>query len=121
MRVRVTSTIGDLADDMAAIPVQFARKAPGVVLKNTKAGNRIAQRIAREKAGPHGAAYYKRLTAELTGPLTGEYGPEGDPKTEFVGVGFRHGPGNHDLAQSADIQGPRFAKDVADLADGLFW
>lgn len=120
MRVRVIHGIDDLASDMAAIPVRFGQKAPGVVKRNTIAGNKIAQRLAKAKAGPHGKAYYKRLTAEMIDPLTGEYGPTGSPKIEFVGVGFRSGE-NLDLPNSADQIGPKLAKDVADLADGLFW
>lgn len=120
MRVRVQHGIDDLASDLAAIPVKFAKKAPGVVARNAREGNKIAQRLARSKAGPHGKNYYKRLTSEMTGPLTAEYGPEGDPKTEFVGVGFRSGE-NLDLPNSADLIGPKFAADVLDTADGLFW
>lgn len=118
--VRVTHGIDDLASDMAAIPVAFARKAPGVVLRNAREGNKIAQRLAKSKAGPHGKNYYKRLSAERTGPLSAEYGPTGDPKTEFVGVGFRSGE-NLDLPNSADLIAPKFANDVLDTADGLFW
>lgn len=120
MRVRVIHGIDDLASDMRAIPVKFARKAPGVVRRNAREGNKIAQRLAKSKAGPHGKNYWKRLSAEMTGPLSAEYGPEGDPKTEFVGVGFRSGV-NLDLPNSADIIGPKFADDVLDTADGLFW
>lgn len=118
--IRVTHSIGDLAADAAAIPVKFARKAPGVVLRNAREGNKIAQRLSRQKAGPHGKNFYKRMSAERTGPLTAEYGPEGSPKTEFVGVGFRSGE-NLDLPNSADQIGPKFASDVLDAADGLFW
>lgn len=117
--IRVVHDIGDLADDIAAIPVEFAARAGSIVRRHVNEGNKIAQGIAKGKSGPHGSAYYKRLTAEMTGPLAGEYGPHdgGLP----VGAGWRHGPGNHDLAQSADIIGPRFADTVIDVADGLFW
>lgn len=119
MRVVVINDLSDLADDMRAIPVEFAARAGSIVRRHVNEGNKIAQRIAREKSGPHGANYYKRLSGEMTGPLTGEYGPHdgGTP----VGAGWRHAPGNHDLAQSADLIGPRFADTVIDVADGLFW
>ena len=120
MRVTVHDGIGDLADDIAAIPVKFTTEAPRVVLRWANYGNRQAQRFARAKAGPHGKDYYKRLSAEMTGPLSAEYGPTGVPKSNFIGVGFRHGV-NLDLPNSADLMGPRFAKAVSDLADGLFW
>ena len=120
MRVVVINDLSDLAGDMAAIPVEFNARAGSVVRRYANEGNREAKRIAQAKAGPHGKAYYKRLTAELTGPLTAEYGPEGEPKTNFVGVGFRHGR-NTDLPQSADLIAPRFADGVLTMADGLFW
>lgn len=121
MRVKVTHHIDDLADDLIAIPGRFAREAPSIVERNAKEGNRLARNFAREKAGPHGKDYYKRLSAEMTGPLTAEYGPAGIPKSDFVGVGFRNGAVNMDLPNSADLIGPKFAKDVGDLVDGLFW
>lgn len=119
IRVRDNNT-GDLADDLAGI----AARAPGdmsvVVRKNINAGNVIARRFARAKAGIHGKNYYKRLSAEMTGLLRGEYGPTGIPKSDFVGVGFRHGV-NLDLPNSADIIAPKFARDVSHLADRWFW
>jgi hypothetical protein len=116
----VTNTLDDLAADIGAIPVRAQAALPRVVHKNLTKGNRIAQRLAREKAGPHGKNYWKRLSAEMTGPLSGEYGPEGEPKSDFIGVGFRHGV-NLDLPNSADQIAPKFAGDVLDAADGLFW
>ena len=103
MRVIVHNDLSDLAGDMAAIPSKFRAKAPGVVRKNVSAGNKIAQGIAKAKSGPHGKAYWKRLTWESAG-LQGEYGPHdgGTP----VGGGWRHSAGNHDLAQSADLIAP---------------
>ena len=121
MRVRAEHSLGDLVRDLAAVKPKFDAQAPAVVERNAKKGNQIARRIAREKAGPHGAAYFKRLSAEMTGKLTAEYGPEGFPKSEFVGVGFRHGAVNMDLPNSADLIGPEFADSVGDMAEGLFW
>ena len=121
MRIRVTHSIGDLAADMAEIPGKFAARAPQVVEWNAQRGNTIARRFARERAGIHGANYFKRLSFEMRGPLSAEYGPEGDPKTDFVGVGFRHSAPNLDLPNSADLIGPDFAEDVLDMADRLFW
>jgi hypothetical protein len=119
MRVHVEHTLGDLVRDLAAIKPKFDTQAPAVVERNAKKGNSIAQRIARERSGRHGSNYYKRLSAEVTGPLTAEYGPHdgGTP----VGAGFRHGGVNMDLPNSADIIGPEFADQVGDLAERLFW
>lgn len=109
MRVKVRHHIDRLADDYAAIPGEFDRKAPAAVSGAGRLGLELAKALAREKAGPHGAAYYKRLGMDKTGPLEVEYGPDGVPKTDFVGVGFRHGR-NTDLPKSAD-------KAAADLAE----
>lgn len=121
MRVRVLHDIDDLASDLAAIPSQFSRKAPKIVAKNARAGNKIAQRLSRQRGGPHGKSFFKRLSAEAIGPLSWEYGPEGTPKTEFVGVGYRNGGPNLDLPDSADLIRVKFGDDVAELVDGLFW
>lgn len=120
MRVRVIHGIDDLASDIASI----GARAPGVMKasgnRSAKYGLATAKRLAREKAGIHGIHYWKRITLEARGPLSWEYGPEGIPKTNFVGVGFRHGV-NTDLPQSADVMGPKAAKDVLDAVDGMFW
>lgn len=120
MRIVVHGDIEGLAVDLTAIAIEAKADMASTVHRNAEAGARYAQGIARSKAGPHGKNYYKRIGAEMTGPLTAEYGPEGDPKTNFVGVGFRHGR-NTDLEQSADIIGPRFARDVERLGDRWFW
>lgn len=121
MRIRVEHSIGDLAADAAKIPVRAKRGMVDVVRTNVRQGNTLARRFAREKAGPHGKNYYKRITSEMTGPLEGEYGPTGDVAGKAVGAGWRNGPPNTDLARSADVQGPQLAKDAGDVLDGLFW
>lgn len=120
MRVHVYHDIDDLASDLAAIPVKFAAEAPGVVAKSARKGNKLARQFAKEGAGSHGTNYYKRVTPEARGALEWEYGPEGIPKSDFVGVGFRHGR-NTDLPRSADAIGPDFQDSVGDLVDRLFW
>ena len=120
IRVNVRHTIGDLASDLAKIPPKAATGLAKAVRENAKEGNRIAVRFARERSGPHGKLYYKRLSAEMLGPYSWEYGPEGSPKTEFVGAGFRSGV-NLDLPNSADLIGPKLADDVGDVVDSLFW
>lgn len=121
MSVRVTHTIGDLQRDCAAVPVKAAPRMVKVVRKNVEQGNKVAQGVAKRKAGPHGTAYWKRLSAEMTGPLSGEYGPHGDVVGNAVGAGWRNGPPNTDLAKSADLQGPKFAHDAGSIFRGLFW
>ncbi len=120
MQVHVTSTIGDLADDLRAAEFIGKKELPKVVRKNLREGVAQAKVFARQSAGPHGKNYYKRISGEMTGPLSAELGPAGSPKTEFVGVGFRHGT-NLDLPRTADIIGPQMAGDVDDVVDKMFW
>lgn len=118
MRVNVTHGIGDLSNDLAAVPVNLHKRAPAIIKKDVRAGRNLARRFARAKSGPHGKSYFKRITDEASG-LSGEYGPHdgGTP----VGGGWRNGPPNTDLPRSADVIGPKFADDIGDLVDGLFW
>lgn len=120
IRVSVTHTMGGLENDFRGIAVRSTPELAKVVRKNVNGGTRLAKSFARAAAGPHGKAYYKRITGEMTGPLSGEFGPTGAPKTEFVGAGFRHGH-NMDLPRAADIVGPKLASDVDDVVDGWFW
>jgi hypothetical protein len=117
--VHVTHSIGDLARDMAGIPPKMVREGAKIVRKDGLAGTKLAQRYARGLSGPHGADYWKRITGESVGALAFEYGPHdgGVP----VGGGWRHGTPNTELERSLDVIGPRFARDVDAMIDGLFW
>lgn len=113
--------LSDLTGDLRKIAVRAKRDMAVVVRNNARRGNSLARAHARRTSGPHGKAYFKRITAEAKTLLRWEYGPEGIPKTEFVGAGYRHGPPNHDLANSLDVQGPKFVADVRALPDKWFW
>lgn len=119
-RVSVQHGIGDLASDLAKIPPRAVKDLSSVVRRNTKYGETIAKRFAREGAGPHGKFAYKRLGSEMTGVLEGEYGWSGNA-SEIVGAGWRNGPPNTDLERSQDIVGPKFASDVGAAVEKLFW
>lgn len=119
--IRVDSTIADLESDCRKIATTTKARMAKVVKKNVRQGRQAAQQIARSKSGPHGSAYYKRITDEMLSPLSGEYGPTGQVEGNAVGAGYRHGPGNTDLEKSLDLQGPRFQSDVAGQLDRLFW
>lgn len=110
----------DLAADLARIPGKLNREAPKVLRRSATQGNKVAQGFAKERSGPHGKRFYKRMNAELTSPRTAEFGPDGTPKTEFVGAGYRNGV-NLDLLDAADIIGPVFADAVGEMAEDLFW
>jgi hypothetical protein len=117
--VRVSHGIGDLVSDLVEKPAQVVREGSGVVKKNVRAGHKLAQKYAQGLSGPHGTAYYKRITAEMLTPLSGEFGPNegGTP----VGGGWRTGAPNTELERAQDVIGPKFAKDIGDMVDGLFW
>lgn len=119
--IRVVHDIDDLANDLAAIPPKMRKQGNAVVRRSIREGNAFARGYARAASGVHGKNYFKRLSAEMTGPLEGEYGPHGDVVGNAVGAGWRHGPPNTDLEKSQDVIGPRFAKSVGEMIDGLFW
>lgn len=102
MGVRFKHHLGDLEKDFMESAKGFARKAPAAVRDTTREGWRDVRRTSRRRAGPHGKNFFKRITMERTDTLVYEYGPEGMPKSEYVGVGYRNGNGNLDMPQSAD-------------------
>ena len=112
------SGVADLAADLRSIAVTAPAHMVGIVRDNVAFGERTAQRLAKESSGRHALNYHKRITGEMTGALEGEYGPHagGTP----VGGGWRSGE-NTDLPRSLDIVGPKFAKDISDEVDDLFW
>lgn len=126
MRLRVTQEIGSLSSDLEQIAVETRPAMRVVVREGIRVGKDLARTYAKASAGPHGKNYYKRINSSMDGGLglfgntiSGEYGPDGDPKTEFVGVGFRNGH-NTDLPRSADIVGPSFLRSVDDSIGDLF-
>jgi hypothetical protein len=122
-RIRVTHDIDDLANDLAAIPVTGARKFATTVRKNAEQGNRLARGYAKESAGAHGKHYHRAFSAEAITPLEWEYGP--DASKPQGGMSFERGSRNQpyhgDLDRSLDVQGPRFATDIGNDVDSLFW
>lgn len=120
MGVRVTHSIDDLASDLRTMTHKAPTVLKRVVRKNTIEGNRLARDIARTEAGPHGKNYYKRITWEMRGTYSGEYGPTGKVDGNAVGANWRHGT-NRDLDRSAEIISWRFGPDVLNAAAGLFW
>ena len=119
MKIRVRHTVDKLADDYEKIPAQAAAGMARIVRDNVDYGRDLAKALAREGAGPHGQNYWKRISSEMTGTFEGEYGPTGEPKSDFIGVGFRSGI-NTDLPQSADRVGPAAAADLRRLITRLY-
>ena len=121
MRVRVEHDLGRMVADYSSMPGQVLRDGNKTVRRNIREGNALARGYARASSGPHGKNYFKRLSAEMTGPLEGEYGPEGNVVENAVGAGWRGGPENTDLENSLDVIGPKFLKAVDEMVDGLPW
>ena len=123
MRIVVHDGIGDLADDIAAIPPRAQLDFADVVRSNAYKGNRIARDFAKQSAGKHGKLYPRSFSTESRSLTSWEYGP--DSSMPQGGMSFEYGSRNQkphlDLNKSADIIGPQFAKDVGDVIDGLFW
>lgn len=130
MSITVTSTLGDLAADLRTIAAKAEPTLAKVVRKDAIEGNRIARAFASEQHTMHSAIdvpYQESFSAEAHGPLSWVYGPtdNGVPHGGSQATGYELGSRKQrphlDLARSQDIIGPKFASDVLDAADGLFW
>jgi hypothetical protein len=129
--VHVTHTIGDLARDLAQVPVKAAKECQGIVRDGAKAGAILARANAERTAGAHGKHYPKSITSEQRKPFMGfgasvfsaEYGP--DAAKLQGGMSFEYGSRNQpphlDLARSADVIGPSLGQEVRQMLDRLFW
>ena len=122
--IRVIHGIDDLADDLRAIPTKSATGLARAVRSNAEQGNRIARNFARESAGAHGKHYHKAFSTEMTGPTSGEYGP--DSAMPQGGMSFERGsrnqPPHHDIADAADRRGADDLQLRAQrVLDRLFW
>jgi hypothetical protein len=121
MRVSVTHHLNDLERDCRVVGASLKPAAEKIIAQKILEGSGAARRLARAASGPHGANYYKRITSGMTGTLKGEWGPTGDVAGNAVGAGWRHGPGNMDLPNSADIIAPEFQRDIGNLLGRMFW
>lgn len=123
MSIHVTHSLDDLEADLRTIATRSPLMMRDVVRDNLRNGNRIAKANAKRSAGAHGKHYHRAFSTEMTGATTGEYGP--DSAMPQGGMSFERGSRNQpphlDLARSADIAGPAFAKGVDDMLDDLFW
>lgn len=131
MRVTVTSTLEYLEKDFRDLAVRSSRDMRATVREGIKVGNEVARSNARRTAGAHGKHYPRAFSAEMHGDFhgfgtsifSGEYGPDiAKPQGE---MSFERGSRNQkphlDLARSADVIGPAFAKKVSQLPDRWFW
>lgn len=123
MQVRVIHTIDELADDLRGIATTGRADLSRAVRRNIETGNLAAKASAKRTSGAHGKHYPNAFSAEMTGPLTGEYGPDaGKPQG---GMSFENGsrnqPPHRDLARTAPGAGDRLLRDVDDILDRWFW
>lgn len=128
--IRVTGGVADLARDLKGIAVRVRPDMRGVVKDGLRVGTQLAKANARRTAGEHGKHYPKAITSEMGAGLglfgntiSGEYGP--DASRPQGGMSFEFGSRNQrphlDLARSADVVGPSFARSVRDQIDEWFW
>lgn len=131
MKVRVRHDIDDLANDLASSARRGRAEMVKVVRSGIRTGNMVARDFAKQSSGAHGKHYPKAFSAEMHGLrgafgvalISGEYGPDAakpQGNMSFEG-GSRNQRPHLDLARSADLIGPAFAKEVRDVIDGLFW
>lgn len=131
MRVTITSTLEYLESDLKHLAAQTRKDMRDVVREGIKVGNTVAKDNARRSAGRHGKHYHRAFSAEMhadfhgfgTSVFSGEYGPDiSKPQGEMsFERGSRNQPPHLDLARSADVVGPAFAKKVSQLPDRWFW
>lgn len=130
MRVNVIGGVDDLARDLEGIATRVRPDMRGVVRDGIRVGADLAKANAKRTAGEHGKHYPRSITSEMGSGLglfgntiSGEYGP--DASKPQGGMSFEYGSRNQpphlDLARSADIVGPSFARSVRDQIDEWFW
>lgn len=129
--MKLIHSIGDLADDLAAIRVRASKDMRATVREGIRAGNTLAKQNAERTSGEHGIHYPKAFSTEMRPTFigfdatihSGEYGP--DISKPQGGMSFELGSRNQkphlDLAKSADIIGGSFAQEVRALPDRWFW
>lgn len=128
MRVTEHDTLDSLQNDLQAIVRRAPRDMVAVVRKNVTSGNRRAKAFAKERSRAHGKHYPNAFSAEMhpvlsLGLVSGEFGPEADKRQGDMSFerGSRNQPAHHELADTADIIGPKFAKDAVAVTDKWFW
>lgn len=121
MRLVVIGDFDDLERDMRRLPATVHAKVATATARNAKQGNKLGKSIAKESAGAHGKHYHKAFSAESLSPLIWEYGPDASKPQggmSFEG-GSRNQPPHNDLAKSADVQAPKWRRDVAKAMENL--
>lgn len=125
MSIRVTvvhlnPSAPDLLRVVARIPVDMAR----TVKANVEQGGRKAANNSRRTSGTHGKHHPASITAEMTGVMQGEWGPDrAKPQGD---MDFEYGSGNQTaphlpVTKSGDVQVPKWHRDTSKAIDRWFW
>jgi hypothetical protein len=123
MTVRVTNTdLHNLSNDLREIAKTTPRRMSGVVRDAIKRGNRNARMFASEQHTMFSNVdedYPLSFTAEMRGPLAGEYGPDSSLPEGSKAPGYEWGSVNQasphrNLDRSVDIEAVEFPMDVSD-------
>ncbi|HEY9354189.1 MAG TPA: hypothetical protein VIP28_13095 [Nocardioides sp.] len=110
--------LNELIADLIAVPGKVYGEGTAIVHRDGERAKRFARNVARRNAGPHGALFYKRITAEMTGPLTSEIGPTAPASGHYTGVDDPAGPGR-DLDEAFAKIRPVFGKHASEFMDEL--
>lgn len=122
--VRVSHGIDDLRNDLEIIPELMVKRGHDVVKRDIREGRTLARANARRNSPRHGKHYDDAITDEMTGALSGEYGP--DASMPQGGMLFEYGEGRQsaphlNITKSFDVIAPKFVSDVGAMVEGLFW
>jgi hypothetical protein len=122
--MKFVHTIDDLARDLQEIRREAKPKFANVVRETAKEGNEDAKRYARASSGTHARKYPGTFTAERTGPLAYEYGPNARGQGLLAPIlenGSINNPPHLDLAKSADPLPNRMELRLGVVMSELFW
>lgn len=132
--IRVHHTIGGLTRDLERIAVTSRDDMRDTVRDGIRAGSEVAKGYARTNNPPQSHAWKYPGTISPTmhagrglfgNVISGEYGPY--PRGQgLLGLILENGTRNgnrpqQNMARSADIIGPSFAREVRALPDRWFW
>lgn len=120
------SQLTALATQLAAAPTRLAALAPPVVREGVQSGRDNAQSLIRSQIrGVYLPHYPDAITAEMTSPLSGEFGPETSREQGAFGPGVEYGSSNAGplphMGPAADALAAAFPREIAQVAVEALW
>lgn len=115
--IRVTHSIGDLADDLRTVATSTPRRMAGVVKDAAKRGNRNAKAFAdvdHTMFSDVDADYPPSFTAERITALVWEFGSDHPKATGYEFGSVNQASPHRNLDRSVDIEAVEFPLDVSD-------